>query len=91
MVKPILVGHFAPELSYILPANAETSALIMPPGSMIIPVRATATSNPFCKYCGNKYIADKIIPKSIITSTAPKVKFRCSNTRILSTGTVSFN
>jgi hypothetical protein len=50
MIKPIRAGLFAPKLSYILPAKAEVTALIIPPGSMIIPVKATATSKPFCKY-----------------------------------------
>lgn len=37
----------------------------------MIPVRATAIESPFWMNCGNKYIADKIIPKSIMTNRAP--------------------
>ena len=45
--KPILAGYLAPKLSYILPAGANVIALIKPPGSIIIPVKATATRRPF--------------------------------------------
>ena len=83
MIKPILAGHLAPKLSYILPAKAEITALMTPPGSIMIPVKATATSKPFCKYCGKRYIADKMIPKSTMTKIAPKVKLRCLLKQVL--------
>ena len=43
----------------------------MPPGNMIIPVKATGKSKPFCRYCGNRNIADKVIPKLIMTNKVP--------------------
>ena len=91
MKNPIVAGILAPILSYKRPEIAETKALIIPPGSMMIPVIATGSNIAFWMNCGNKYIDDKIIPKSIMTKNAPVLKLTLLKTRRFNTGFSSFN
>ena len=67
-------GDCVPILSYKDPDSKDTIALTMPPGIMIHPARATVYPAPFCRYCGNKYMADRVIPKFNVTRIVPNVK-----------------